>query len=49
MEFRYIITIGADEVPLCVSKELEPNITAVLIAARTWEEAVRTFRGVNAV
>lgn len=44
MEFRYIITIGADEDPLCVSQEREPGTTTVLITARTPEEAVQLFR-----
>lgn len=44
MEFRYIITIGADEDPLCVSQEREPSVTTVLITARTPEEAAQLFQ-----
>lgn len=49
MEFRYIITIGADEEPLCVSQEREPGMVTVLITARTPEEAKQLFRGVSVV
>lgn len=47
MEFRYIITIGTDEEPLCVSQKREPGTVTVLIAARTPEEAARLFQGVH--
>lgn len=43
MEFRYIITIGADEEPLRISQEREPGTVTVLITARTPEEARRLF------
>lgn len=47
MEYRYIITIGADEEPLCVSQEREAGTVTVLITARTLEEAKRLFQGVR--
>lgn len=47
MQTRYIITIGMDEEPLCVSQEWEPGTVTVLITARTPEEAQRLFRGVS--
>lgn len=47
MKFRYIITIGADEEPLCVSQEREAGTVTVLITARTLEEAKRLFQGVR--
>lgn len=47
MQTRYIITIGVDEDPLCISQELEPGTVTVLITARTMEEAQRLFRGVS--
>lgn len=44
MKFRYIITIGTDEEPLCVSQEREPGTTTVLITARTPDEAAQLFQ-----
>lgn len=47
MKTRYIITIGADEEPLCVSQEREPGTVTVLITAQTLEEALKLFQGVR--
>lgn len=43
MEARYIITIGKDEEPQCVSKELDSGTVTTLITARTPQEAVQLF------
>lgn len=47
MKTRYIITIGEDEEPLCVSQELELGTVTVLITARTPKEAFQLFQGVR--
>ncbi len=47
MQTRYIITIGADEEPLCISQERDPGMVTVLITARTMEEAQQLFLGVS--
>ena len=47
MEFRYYITIGTGENPLCVSQEREPGTVTVLITAKTPEEAAKLLEGVH--
>lgn len=46
MKISYYVTIDPDEdKPLCIFHELEPEHQAVLIHARTKEEAVQMLKG----